>query len=557
MLQKLFVQNYAIIDQLEIEFSKRLTIITGETGAGKSILLGALGLILGNRASANTAFDKNKKTIVEGTFNIREKKLKRFFAINDLDYEEETIVRREITPSGKSRAFINDTPVNLTLLAQLGSQLINLHAQHQSLYLTDRNYQMSILDSLSKQNKELKKYQEEYSVYQEEKNKLTKIKSENSRLKKELDYIKFQANELEEAELEDVNEQQNLESELHELTNTEEIRGSLHAMSDLLTDANSPVVERLAELKKRLEQIADFGDKYQQLNSRLESIQIELSDLANESSILLDTVEADPQRAQTVQTRLDALLRLQNKHQVNSLQELIELREELVNKRDSVAFQEEDIKALEEHCKQLAEVLLQKATKISSKRKSAIPSLSKKVNRQLSELGMVHANIFVHIESNPEELTSNGIDKVHFLFASNKGSQAVDIKKAASGGELSRLMLAIQSLVAGTTQLPTLVFDEIDTGISGEVAIKVGKVLRQLSQNHQLICITHLPQIACIGETHYRIYKEENVERTYSQVEKLIGEDRIVEIGTILSGEPPSSQAKENARELLAMMNEV
>ena len=556
MLKKLFVQNYGIIEKTSVDFSDSLTIITGETGAGKSMLLGALSLILGNRASSNILFNKKKKCIVEGVFNLENKSIQSFFEENDLDYDTETIVRREITSSGKSRAFINDTPVNLTILSQLSNRVINLHGQHQSLYLNDKSYQLFILDNLAGHLDKVQKVKKQFYKYQEKLNKLNDVKFKAGQLKKELDYITFQANELEEANLLDENEQDQLETELNELSNSEEIQTTLLEMSELFSNADSPVQNSLQLLKKSLSRIANYGEKYQNLNKRLESLILEMNDISSEASSYADGVESNPAKAQELKERLDLILRLQNKHQVDSVEGLILLKDELVEKRDSVMFQEDEIGHLEKECEKLKGQALRLAKKISTKRHKTVNILSKKINQQLFDLGMEHASLEVQIESNPDDLTKSGIDQVQFLFASNKGSSAVEIKKVASGGELSRLMLAIQSLLADSSQLPSLIFDEIDTGISGEIAIKVGKAMKKLAVDHQLICITHLPQIACIGDKHLRIFKTDEGKHAVSQIEEIDGEERIIEIGTILSGEPPSKKAKDNARELLAFMND-
>ncbi len=556
MLKKLFVQNYGIIEKTSVDFSDRLTIITGETGSGKSMLLGALSLILGNRASSsNILFDKNKKCVVEGLFDLENKSLKSFFDEHDLDYEPETIVRREITASGKSRAFINDTPVNLTVLNQLSNRLINLHGQHQSLYLNDKSYQLFILDNLAGHLDKVQKYKTQFYKYQDKVVSLKELKSSANQLKKELDYITFQANELEEANFVSADEQISIETELNELSNSEEIRTTLLELGELFSGSESPIQNSLQKIKKNFARIADFGEKYQSLNKRLESLILEMNDLSSESSYVAESVESNPAKGQELKERLDLILRLQNKHQLDSVEELIALKEELISKRDSVMVQGDEIERLEKECIDLKKKTLQLAEKISKKRQKTVNILSKKINQQLFDLGMEHAALHVQLETNKDELTKVGIDQVQFLFASNKGSLPVEIKKVASGGELSRLMLSIQSLLADSSQLPSLIFDEIDTGISGEIAIKVGKVMKRISADHQLICITHLPQIACIGDKHLRIFKTDEGKHAVSKIEEIDGEERIIEIGTILSGEPPSDKAKDNARELLAFMN--
>lgn len=360
---------------------------------------------------------------------------------------------------------------------------------------------------------------------------------------------------MEEANLDDPEEQRKIETELSELINVETIKIALEQNKSLLINDESPLLESLNKIQKNLSKITEFGEKYQSLYERIRGFQIEMDDMGKEMEDLSLSIENNPEKSLELQKRLDQMMRLQNKHQLDSVEELIAMREDLMQRRDSVVFGEEEIEKLEGKCNAFHKKLLKRAMTISENRQKAVPKLTQKINSQLKSLGMLYAKLHIQLESSPDELTSTGLDKIHFLFASNKGSTPVDLKKVASGGELSRLMLAVQSLIAGKTHLPTVVFDEIDTGISGEIAIKVGKALKKLAKQHQLICITHLPQIACIGDVHFRIFKEVIGQRTFSQIENLEGEDRIIEIGTILSGEPPSKQAKENARDLMEMMN--
>jgi len=557
MLQKLQIKNYAIIDELVVDFSNRLTIITGETGAGKSILLGALSLILGGRSSNNIFFNDKKKCVIEGVFDMRGHGLKSFFKANDLDYEDETIIRREITPSNRSRAFVNDTPIKLTLLNQLTGQLINLHAQHQNLYLNNRGYQLRIVDGIAGQLKDVDAYRKLFGAYVENVQKLQDLKAQNQQLHKDLDYINFQLEELESANLEDSDEQEKLETELKQLENADFIAAVLGEGASVLGSGDDSVIDTLTLVEKKVSKIAGFGQVYEELKDRLSSVLIEINDLQSELEIVGGSVESNPRLLNTIEDRLNMVLRLQNKHQVDSITELQALQEDLLARKESVDIQEKDIVELENLCNKLHKQLLKKAKALSKKRHEAAPILTNKINKLLKQMEMKEARIHINLETSENGgLTSNGLDEVSFLFASNKGSQPVALKKVASGGELSRLMLAIQSLLAESVKLPTLIFDEIDTGISGEVAIKVGRLLQKLSKSHQLICITHLPQIASIGDTHYRVYKEHGKTKTTSHIERLNVEARIVEIGSILSGMPPSKQAMANARQLIDMMND-
>lgn len=556
MLRKLDINNYAIIEQLEVDFSKNLTIITGETGAGKSILLGALSLILGKRVSSDQVFlDPGKKCIIEGEFDVGKKKLKQFFKDNDLDFEEITIIRREVSPSGKSRAFVNDTPVNLQVLSALGDRLINLHAQHQTLYLNDPVYQLSIIDNIAGHMPFLEGYKALYAHYKKQKQELNKMITEANAAKKEVDFIQFQLNELEQAALKDSDEQEKIEAELKQLENAEFIKAALFDGTRTLSD-ESAVLTGLQKITRNMEKLSPFGEVFEQLQLRMKSFLIELNDFSSELEGAGDSLDVDPERTKTLQDRLDTILKLQNKHSADSIEALINIQESLQQKLFTVTNSEELIEQLQKDCDKSEKELIKRADVLFKNRKKAIPKLEKTVNALLCEMGMPHAFVKMDHQINEEEkLTENGKDSIRLLFASNKGSTPVEVRKVASGGELSRLMLSIQHLVANRMDLPTMIFDEIDTGISGEIAIKMGKVLKRLSKKHQLVCITHLPQIACIGETHYRVYKEEKPDRTVSQIEKLNEKDRIVEIGTILSGEPPGKQAKANARELLNLMN--
>lgn len=552
MLQKLLVKNYAIIEHSEVQFSERLSIITGETGAGKSILLGALSLILGNRADTHVLMDNKKKCVIEGTFAIQALKLQAFFDATDLDYEDTTIIRREITPSGKSRAFVNDTPIRLTELRKLGALLIDLHSQHQTLHLQNSDYQLFIIDTLANHQKKLNSYQTLFKTYQRNQRKLKALEEQDAQLKRDLDYILFQLNELLEANLEDANEQEALEKELAQLNNAEAIQQALQESSYMIEEQELSVMEQLNTIQSSLANIQSFSKDFEQLAERIDSLCIELRDINGELTALENTVVMDPERAEEINERLNLFYRLQNKHQVQNLEELIAIRNQLQSQNQSADQLEAEMKQLQQLLGQQKQQLIAKAQQISDKRKKQIPIFEKKVHQMLTRVGMKTAKIQVDQRLLPtDKLTLNGMDEITLLFAANKGSRPTELRKVASGGELSRLMLCIKSLIAHNTALPTLVFDEIDTGISGEVALKVGQVMEELAAAHQVICITHLPQIASKGETHFFIYKDHSQAHTVSKVRSLNGKDRIVAIAQMLSGDKPGEMALANAKELL------
>ncbi|MEZ4887125.1 MAG: DNA repair protein RecN [Chitinophagales bacterium] len=553
MLQKLFIKNYALIEEVELAFSDKLTIITGETGAGKSILLGALSLILGHRVNTAALSNTQKKCVVEGTFNIRAYQLQSFFEKNELDYEDVTIVRREVMPSGKSRAFINDTPVNLQVLKLIGEKLVNLHAQHQTLHLFDAHYQLSIIDTLASHNGVLENYQGIFKDYQRNQNRLKKRKAEFAQLQRDLDYIQFQLTELQEANLFNVGEQEDLEQELDQLNNTEHIQQSLAESINVLDDGEMAILEQLAAVKSHLSSIARFHPLFEELNDRLESVNIELRDIHNELTRMGEDDSMDPERLQFVSDRLNIIYRLQKKHQVSELSDLMAIRDDLASQNQSADDLEGEIAHLEKTIAAQHKQLLAFAANITKDRKKQIPVFEQRINDMLTSVGMKDATVKAVHEILPEhQLTAHGRDEIEILFSANRGSSHAELRKVASGGELSRLMLCIQSLIAANTALPTLIFDEIDTGISGEVALKVGKVLQDLATHHQLISITHLPQIASKGDAHLFVYKYNTPERTLSKIKKLSDSERVTEIAKMLSGDDPGEMALANAKELLA-----
>lgn len=549
MIKKLVIKNYAIIENLEIDFSDKLTIITGETGAGKSILLGALGLIMGNRAETRTLHDETKKCIVEAHFEIQRYRLKNFFKENDIDYFDDLIIRRELTPSGKSRAFINDTPTNLSTLKRLANSLIDLHQQFDTLDIHNVSFQLRMLDALANNRGLLKSYNEKYSVYRKNKRKYKDLVERDQNATNELDFVQFQLNELLDAELVS-NEQGSMEDELNTLSNAESIKSTLSAAFNLLSESEQSSIGQLREVLQALSQIKDFNQAIGDTHKRLEGLVYELEDLSNEFEQIAGDTEFDQARIVEIQDRLDQVYRLQNKHKVQDIQSLIDIQTSLQEKIDACSDLTEEIEQLEALIHEQQNELMEIAKELSSRRKAIIPGFEQKVHQLLAQLSMQHARLKIDVQET-EELGPSGFDQVSFLFAANLGSRFDLLKNVASGGELSRLTLCTKSLVASAIPLPTLIFDEIDTGISGDVALKMGKILGKLANNHQVISITHTPQIAAKADRHYYVYKQIVSDRTKTQVKELNHQDRIVEIATMLSGNPPSPAAISNAEELL------
>ena len=551
MIKKLLIQNYALIEALELEFPSGLTIITGETGAGKSILLGALGLIMGNRADSRSLFDENKKCVVEAYFSIEKYGLASFFENNEIDYEDDLIIRRELTPAGKSRSFINDTPVNLKMLQDLSAELIDLHQQFDTSDIHDQNFQLKMVDALADNAHLLANYRKEFREYAALKKQRDEIISMSQASQREIEFLNFQWDELDKANLQ-LGEEDSLEEELTRLTHAEDIKRILGATFSQLEESETSILTQLSNVAQSLSQVRRFDDVVGRLYERLATSQIELRELSRDIENRYDAIEYDPDRLKTVQERLDMLNRLLNKHQVANIGELIKFRSQLASRLESFANRNMDIAAIEARISHLQNHLEQVANALNERRIAVIPSFEDKIHQRLSLLALENARLEVHCQS-VEDLGPNGKDSVFFLFAANRGSRMLPIKDVASGGELSRLALVIKSLVASAIPLPTLIFDEIDAGISGDVALKMGNILRTLSNEQQVITITHSPQVAAKADTHYFVYKEEMPERTLTCVKSLDKEGRIFSIASMLSQNPPSAFAIENAKELLGL----
>lgn len=549
MLLKLLVQNYALIRELDIELENGLTIITGETGAGKSILLGALSLILGTRADTTVLLDKSEKCIVEGTFRIEEYDLIDFFNLNELDYESVSTLRREINPAGKSRAFINDTPVTVNLLKDLGERLIDIHSQHQTLMLNDNTFQLNLIDSFAGTAKLKSEYKIMYSSYLKLKKEYTGVKENADKNKADLEYYRFQLNQLEEAKLK-TGEQEELETEQELLGHSEEIKLALSGSSNLFSGEGISILSMLREIKMNITKIRSFLPDGEALLSRTESSLIELDDLAGEIDNLAASIEADPQRLLLVNNRLDTIYTLIQKHRVNSLNELIIKQEEILNLVNSIVASDERLFGLEKSLANEVNSLKITSRKMSDKRISVLPEIEEKITDLLKQLGMPNARFRVSL-SQTTDFTPGGIDQVDFLFSANKQIAPENLAKIASGGELSRVMLSLKSLLTKNNNLPTIIFDEIDSGVSGEVADKVGRILSGMGKYMQVVNITHLPQVASRGTKHYHVYKDDVDDSTFTRVKLLSPEERILEVARLLSGSEVTETAMKNARELL------
>jgi DNA repair protein RecN (Recombination protein N) len=551
MLTRLTVRNYALINELDIRFGNGLTIITGETGAGKSILLGALALILGQRADLSALLDKKKKCIVEGFFDISKMPLKGFFKEHDLDHELVSCLRREINPEGKSRAFINDTPVNLAVLKELGAYLIDVHSQHENLALQESDFQMGVVDSCSGTLKDVQAFTKEYRNFVELERQLTGLRQAEKDSIAKADYLRFQVNELAEAALKP-DELEILEEELRLLQHSDEIKRTLFTSLQLISGEGQNMLSGVNSLHTAMQQISKVLTKTSPLAERVNGLRIEIKDIETELESLEREIHADPERAEVLSDRIDLINRLLVKHQVQNTHSLLQLQEEMEVQLAGFESLSEQILNLEKETSAQRLALVEKSSIIRKKRQKAIPVIEKQVAGLLAEIGMKHAVLKISLEPLPAEaVRADGADSINFMFSANKGIGYQELSKVASGGELSRLMLCIKSLIAHASGLPTLVFDEIDSGISGEVAGRVGGIVKDISKERQVIAITHLPQMAGKGDTHLFVYKEIRQGVTQTAIKTLAEEERIREIAKMLSGDKPSDAALANARELL------
>jgi DNA repair protein RecN (Recombination protein N) len=549
MLTRLSISNYALIDSLTIDFHQKLNSVTGETGAGKSIILGALGLILGNRTELSVLKNPAKKCIVEGIFEIGNYNLQLFFEENDLDYDSTTILRREITSSGKFRAFINDTPVNLKTLRDLSLQLIDIHSQHQNLELGNRKFQLDLVDTVSGARKILEQYRGLFHSWLSIKKELEFIVEKNDKERADLDYWQFQFKQLDEAGLQE-NDQEELEMRLDQLTHAEEIKNAFNQVQLLLDDERFSVIQNLKESLKKLESIRNFVAEVPSLAERLQSSLLEVKDILDETEGLVEKVEHDPLQIEQINSRLNLIYNLQQKHHVNTVNELIDLKNGFDEKINRVTGYDEQIEALKTELQKGRLLLSEKAGELTAVRKKAFKQIEKEIVGDLQQLGMAKSKLEVIHEQLPD-FTINGTDAVSFLFSANTDAAPAEISKVASGGEMSRLMLSIKNLLRKSKSLPTVIFDEIDSGVSGEIALKMGNIIKSFSETTQIINITHLPQIAAKGDAHFLVYKYEQAGKTFTSVKLLNQSERVEELAKMVGGENFSEATLKTAEELL------
>ncbi len=549
MLLKLLIENYALIDRLEIEFTSGFSVITGETGAGKSILVGALSLILGERADTSVLGDPARKCIVEGTINLSGYGMEPFFSENDIDYDEDTVIRREISANGKSRAFINDSPVSVTLLRALSERLVSIHSQHSVITLSDASFQLDVLDDVAGTQADMGSFRSRFQSLAGMKRELADLLETAARSRSEEDYNRFLLDELEKAGLSE-GEQEELEKQQEILAHSGEIKTGLLRSIHFMAEDEVSILVRLSETISALSPLAGFHDDIKLLVERLKGNQVDIKDILSDIQHLEPTVFFDQEESERIAARLDLIYRLQKKHLASTVEELISIRRSLVEKISATESHDGEIKGIESAISREEKDLGELAEKVSKKRTAAIPGLQKEMTSLLTRLGMPHARFGAEIIRSAS-LTRDGFDRVKFLFTANKGVDLQDLSKVASGGELSRLMLSIRTLITRKNLLPTIIFDEIDSGISGEVAGKVGDALKGMAARMQVIAITHLPQIAGKGDTHYRVFKKDTSNATRSMIRQLSDNERVDEIARMLSNEQVSEAAVMTARELL------
>lgn len=549
MLQQLNIKNYALIEELSVDFTDGFSVITGETGAGKSILLGALGFVLGDRADTGVLFNKEMKCVVEAHFQLNSDALKPFFDNNDLDFEEDCIFRRELSPQKKSRAFINDTPVSLQVMKEIGSQLVDIHSQHDSLLLTDADFQLHLLDEIAQSQSLLADYQTNYGVYHSLKSRLNELRETASKNIAENDYLKFQLDELQKAQLKD-GEYTEIEQSLNVMENSEEIRSLLFSANGLLENSENAILPQLNELSSAMHRLKQLMPSSEELLQRIESAQLELKDIAYDLERISDGTQFDEEKLQELQERFDLLSRLMMKHHVKEFEALIALRDELETKVNAFENIDQEIAQTESALKEQETLLRELASKLHALRMKAAKTFGDQVTDLARQLAMPHAVFQIAVEP-LKDFSPTGLDQVRFMFSANKGIEVAELSKVASGGELSRLMLSIKSVVSQHNYIPTLIFDEIDTGVSGEVAAKIGGIMQRMGSSLQLISITHLPQVASKAAHHFFIYKDNEGARTQSHIKVLSTKERISEIAKMLSNDKITPEALKAAEVLL------
>ena len=549
MLQNLIIKNYALIEHLVLTPDRALNIVTGETGAGKSIILGAIGLLLGNRADTKTLYNPAEKCVIEGEFNISGYIIKNIFEEEELDYEEHCIIRREISPQGKTRAFVNDTPVNLETLRRVTSQLMDVHSQHDNLLLGANEYQLQIVDTYAQNHVVLDKYRDDFHSYNVANQSYKQLVNEAKESKKEFDFNAFLLDELQKVKLK-IGELEVMEQELNKLENAEEVKSKLTTAALYLNASDQSIIAYLGGAVASMNGISNYGEQYNQLRGRLQSCLIELKDVAIEVESEAENMELDNEKISTIQLRLDTIYNLLQKHQVKTDRELMDVQKDLERKVSKVLNMDEALEKAKAQVEKTEKVMLKSGEGLSKSRMMVLPIMEKQLADLLKDLGMPNASL--KIENEIIKPSNTGTNIINLLFSANKGIKPQPIKNVASGGEFSRLMLAIKYILANKRALPTIIFDEIDTGISGEVSIKVGNMMREMSRSHQLIAITHLHQIAAQGSVHYFVYKDNSSAKTVSRIKKLTNEERVMEIAQMIGGQNPSKAVVENAREILS-----
>ena len=551
MLTQLFIKNFALIDELNVDFHNGFSVITGETGAGKSIILGALGMILGQRADAKLIKNGAAKCIVEAHFNLEKYDFQQFFTDNDIEYDaSDSIIRREISAAGKSRAFVNDTPVQLAVLKSLGEQLVDIHSQHQNLLLQKEDFQLNVVDTIAQNQKELNSYRQLFNDLRDSQQALSQLKHDIEENLRDADYIRFQLQELEKAKLtEDLQEQ--LEQESNTLSHSEDIKNSLFTANELLNGDDNGIVNQIRKVTQSLHSIASVFPSIEELYERVDSSHIELKDIAEELSSVAESIEYNPARLEEVNSRLDHIYALEQKFHVTSTKELLTIKAELESKISNIDNSDEQLSILQTKVNALNEQCTEAAAKLTATRIKAAKTIEKEMLSRLIPLGIPNVRFEVSVSPAPQ-LTTTGTDKLQFLFSANKNTQLQPVAQVASGGEIARVMLALKAMISGKVKLPTIIFDEIDTGVSGKIAQKMAAIMQEMGNNErQVISITHLPQIAALGTHHYKVYKEEDRNTTTSHIIQLSQQQRINEIAQMLSGDNITDAAITNAKELL------
>ena len=549
MLTALSIKNYALIDDLKVDFPEGFIIITGETGSGKSIMLDALSLILGKRADMSALRNKEEKCIIEAEFSLQNYEFQSLFQELDIDYDPQTIIRREILPSGKSRAFVNDVPATLEVLSRLGQVLVDIHSQHQTLALSDTSFQFAIIDAMANNKSLLTEYVQLHQLLKKEQKKLEELIEFQKNAKKEYDYNLHQLKELKSATLEE-GILEELEESYQEASNIEDIKENVSESLYLLNDENIGILNNLRELKRSFSSLTEYKQLYRDLYERIESAFLELEDLASEISDIDESIEADPDNLEQISKQLNKIYSLQKKHSVATVEELITIQQELeeaVSKTESVDI---DLNKQKKIVEEQHTATLKKANQLHKAREKVIPALDKKLTNFMHELGMPNGRFSITLTAT-DTFFANGNDELSFLFSANKGGDFGQLKKVASGGELSRIMLAVKAIMAEHTALPTIMFDEIDTGVSGEISQKMGDIMKQMSQNRQVFAITHLPQIAAKGAYHFKVFKEDSKGKTTTHLKLLTEEERIIELSEMLEGKNSGASARNHAIELL------